>query len=30
MQVASQQRIAAYELGYKTGELSQCLALANQ
>jgi predicted metalloprotease len=30
MQVASHQRTAAYELGYKTGELSQCLALANQ
>src|SRR3954468_21570535 len=25
----SQQRIAAFELGYKTGDLSQCLALAN-
>lgn len=28
MQIISQQRIAAFELGYKTGDLSQCLALA--
>ena len=30
MQVVSQERINAFELGYKTGDLSQCLALANQ
>ena len=27
MQIVSQQRIAAFELGYETGDLSQCLAL---
>jgi predicted metalloprotease len=30
MQIVSQQRIAAFELGYNTGDLPQCLALANE
>jgi predicted metalloprotease len=29
MLIVSQERIAAFELGYKTGDLSQCLALAH-
>jgi predicted metalloprotease len=30
MLITSQQRIDAFELGYETGDLSQCLALAKQ